>query len=159
MVNHMATEKVKQTELGSKEFWQRLREDPKALAVEVCTVSLVDLDKTLYEHSGLRAWVNTAYENARTAKAQAEWKVTKTRASVLLNAKATLDAQTNKPKTVDAVKAEVDNDPTVDAAENELLQADEKCGSLKAMANALEDRLQMLIQISANRRKERDEHQ
>lgn len=151
------TDQRKPTELGSKEFWDRLASDPKALAVEVCTIDLVDLDRTLYQHPGLRAWINVAFENAQTEKERAEWKVTKARAAAFLKAKEVPDPQTNKQKNADTCKAEAEQSPELEAAMQELFVAQDKLGALKAMAKALEDRKDMLVQISANRRKERDE--
>jgi len=148
-------------ELGSQEFWDRLTQHPAKLGAEVCMVDVVHLDRTLETHPALRAWVNATYEVARIQVERAEWEVTKARAIKLLDVKAQEDAAKvggGKGKTVDLMKAEVEVSSTVQAAMEALLDAQEKCGALKAMANALEDRKDMLVQIAAKHRKEYDDY-
>lgn len=142
------------TELGSPEFWARLKTEPEALAAAICSVDVQNLDLTLQQHAGLRAWVNAAHEVARIAEERAQWEVTKTRAGMLLAAKAEKDSHTGKDKTVAVLNAEVDVNGAVVTAEGVYLDAQEKRGVLRAMSNALEDRLQMLIQLSAKQRQE-----
>lgn len=148
------TDERKPTELGSTEFWQRLAADPKALALEVCTIDAVDLERTMYQHPGLRAWVNAACEVARVEKGRAEFGITKARAVAFLKAKEAPDQQTNKQKNADTCKAEADASPEVEAAYERLFSADDQYGALRAMSTALEDRKDMLVQISAKRRQE-----
>jgi hypothetical protein len=141
-------------DLGSVEFWERLVSDPARLAFELCRVDVNRLDLTLQRHPALRAWINAAHEAARIDEERARWDVTRTRAHVLLEARETLDGVTNKAKTVDVLNAEADGHADVAAAMGALLDAQRKRGALRAMADALEDRLQMLIQISAKQRVE-----
>lgn len=142
------------TELGSADFWNRLATDPKQLAMEVCTIDLNDLERTMYQHAGLRAWIGTVCENARVEKSKAEWRLEKAQASAFLTAKGANDPQTNKPKNVDTCKAEALLSPEVEAAQQALFGADEKYGALKAMVSALEERKDMIVQIAAKRRQE-----
>lgn len=141
-------------QLGSVEFWKRLDEDPKALAAEICSIDLVNLEQTLQHHPALRAWVNAAYESARIVKERADWELTTARARALLHAKAEKDPHTEKHKTGEVLKAEAEVDDVVLRAGESLLQAEYKCAVLKAMSIALEDRTQMLIQLSAKHRQE-----
>jgi hypothetical protein len=117
----------------------------------VCAIDLVDLEATLYKHPGLRAWANAAHEVARVAEERAKWRVTTLRARKMLEAKTTPDG---KSKTVSLLAAEVDTDPEVQAAETAWYDSMDERGALRAIASALEDRLQMLIQIAAKRRQE-----
>lgn len=145
--------------LGSQEFWARLREDPALLAAEVCTIDLVNLDATLTSHPALRAWVNASFETVRIEEERARWEVTKARARALLAAKAEKDPDTGKTKTVAIIEAEADSEAAVQHAVAALLDVQMRRAALRAMATALEDRLQMLIQISVKRREEaRDYH-
>ena len=147
------------TELGSVEFWERVENDPERLAMEVCKVDLVNLEQMLQKHPSTRAWVNAAHEVARIDEERARWHVTKARAEALLAAKSVPDPHTGKPKTVNVLDAEVECVESVRAATEELLAAQEKRGALRAMADALEDRKDMLIQIAAKQRQEsRDYH-
>jgi hypothetical protein len=141
-------------ELGSKEFWERLSLEPELLAAEICSVDVVNLDLTMQHHAALRAWVNAAHESARIEEGKAEFEVTKARARATLNGKAVKDPHTEKAKTVEVLKAETETDPEVVRLTDILFVAQEKRGVLRAMSNALEDRLQMLIQISAKQRLE-----
>lgn len=141
-------------ELGSVEFWKHLESDPKLLAAEVCKVDTVNLEQTLERHSGIRAWVNAAHESARIEEAKAEYEVTKARARALLKSRESDDQHTGKAKIADILKAEVELDKDVDALTQRLFDVQMKRGALRAMSTAMEDRLQMLIQISANQRKE-----
>jgi hypothetical protein len=141
-------------ELGSREFWERLSLEPEKLAAEICSVDVVNLDVTLQHHSALRAWVNAAHESARIAEGKAEWEVTKARARATLKGKEEKDPHTEKPKTVEVLKAETETDTEVVRCTEALFLAQEKRGVLRAMSSALEDRLQMLIQISAKQRQE-----
>lgn len=146
-------------ELGSAEFWEQLGRSPEYLAAQVCSIDAVNLDDQLHKHAALRAWVNAAHESAKIHEERMRWELTKVRARVLLAASATPVAEVDdkgkkKGKTVGVLEAEVENDRDVQAATQNLLESQEKRVALRAMADALEDRLQMLIQISANRRKE-----
>lgn len=147
------------TELGSDEFWTRIAQDPARLAAEICFVDVANLDTTLQRHAGLRAWVNAAHEVARTDEERAKWELTKARALAYQKARADLDPISGKAKTVQALEAEVDLAESVQAATERLLTTQAKRGSLRAMADALEDRKDMLIQIAAKNRQEiRDTH-
>jgi len=148
----------KMVELGSKEFWKSLDENPAALAHDVCSIDIRYLDETLEKHPGLRAWVNAAHEVARVQEERAKWEVTKTRAAMLLTAKQQKDLDTGKPKTVTVLEAEVEQHPDVIAAVEHLFKQQEVRGALRAMADALEDRKDMLIQIAAKQRKEQAEY-
>jgi hypothetical protein len=140
-------------DLGTQDFWKRLRSDPAQLAAEVCTVDVVALDETLQKHPALRAWVNAAHEVARIAEERLKWELTKTRAVVLLREK-----KRGPNKTVSVLEAEVDSSVEVEEATNKLLAQQEVRVALRAMANALEDRKDMLIQIAAKQRKELEDY-
>lgn len=140
--------------LGDDKFWERLRDEPTRLAAEVCLIDVVNIDQTLQRHASLRAWVNAALEAATTTLERCKVEEGRARATALLKAKETPDPHSNKAKTVEVLKAEVEVDKLVVAATDAQLDAQENRGALRAMANALEDRLQMLIQISAKHRLE-----
>jgi len=146
------------TELGSAEFWQKIRDEPERIAAEVCLIDTTNLDLTLQRHASLHAWINAAHESARIAEERARWEVTKAYALALLAAKAIPDPQTGKGKTVDVFKAEADASAAVQDANEALLLAQAKRGTLRAMASALEDRRDMLIQISAKRRQDQENY-
>lgn len=141
-------------EFGSPEFWKRLDADPARLAAEICDIDVVNLDDTLQRHSSLRAWVNATHESARIAEERAKFEVTKARARALLKAKEVKDPNTGKDKTVPVIAAEVDVDAEVVRTTEAELVAAEKRGALRAMSSALDDRLQMLVQIAAKQRAE-----
>lgn len=157
-------------ELGSPEFWARLQADPAALAAQVCSIDLRNLDDTLVSHPALRAWLNATHEVAKIEEEKAQWELTKARAEVMLRAKADEDAEpaetdskgkpkaAKKAKTVDVLKAEVEVHPDVINATHFYHAALEKRSMLSAMTKALDDRLQMLIQVSANQRAERENY-
>lgn len=145
-------------ELGDKEFWDRLSLEPEKLAAEICSVDVVNLEQTLQQQSALRAWVNAAHESARIQENKAEWELTKWRARAMLTAKETKDPHTEKAKIADVLKAEVETHIEVVRCTEELFAAQEKRGVLRAMSGALEDRLQMLIQLSAKQRQEAKDH-
>jgi hypothetical protein len=145
---HMAVE------LGSKQFWERLNNDPQKLAAEICLIDVTHLERTMQQQASLRAWVNAAHETARIAEARAEFEVTKASARALLRAKGEKDPDTTKAKTGEVLKAEAAVDPDYLLKMEDYLSAQQQRGALRAMTVALEDRLQMLIQISANQRKE-----
>lgn len=142
-------------ELGSQDFWDRLEHDPSRLAAEICSIDVVNLDLTLQQQAALRAWVNAQHEAARIREAECEWEVTKARARALLKAREIIDPFTGKSKIADVLKAEVELDALVMKWEKFLSALQVKRGVLRAMSGALEDRLQMLIQISAKQRAER----
>jgi hypothetical protein len=146
-------------ELGDKQFWEKLSLEPEKLAAEICSVDAVNLDLTLQNQSALRAWVNAAHETARIEEGRAEWELTKARARATLKAKEVKDPHTEKAKTVEIVKAETETDAEVVRCTEVFFTAQEKRGVLRAMSSALEDRLQMLIQISAKQRAERRDNQ
>jgi hypothetical protein len=141
-------------ELGSEEFWDQLHQNPARLAYEIAQIDLTDLQSTLQRHPALRAWVSATYENARIVEERAKWELTKIKAIATLQAKATVDADTNKNKTVAVLDAEVETNEAVLAAVAVLLEAQEKRATLKAMVDSLEDRVQMLVQLAARQREE-----
>lgn len=145
-------------ELGSTEFWSQLASDPARLAAEVCAVDVTNLDITLQQHPALRAWVNATHESVRIEEEKAKYELTKAEAQAFMRAKAVLDKDTGKAKTVDALKAEVTLDKAVVEAQEFLLGVQQQRSVLRAMSDALEDRLQMLIQISAKQRKELEDY-
>lgn len=153
-----AREDGARVELGSQEFWDQLAANPARLAAEVCAVDVTNLDLTLQQHPALRAWVNATHEVARIEEERAKYELTKVEATTFMAVKKVLDADTGKAKTVDALKAEVAAHPDVLAAQEALINAQEKRAVLRAMADALEDRLQMLIQIAAKQRKELEDY-
>ena len=146
-------------ELGTVDFWERLRVNPSDLAREVCTIDVINLDQTLQEQPALRAWVNAAFEVARIAEERCKWDVTRTRALALLAGKKKKDPDTEKPKTVSVLEAEVDTNPSVEEAMTKLHAQQDVTGGLRAMTKALDDRKDMLVQISAKQRKEREDYQ
>lgn len=141
-------------ELGSAEFWSRLDREPERLAHEICSIDLTNLEQTLQQHSGLRAWLNAVYERMRIDEERAKWELTKTTAYTLLFAKETVDANTGKPKTVQILQAEVDTNPAVQEATTTLHALQQRRGAMRAITEALEDRKDMLIQIAAKHRQE-----
>jgi hypothetical protein len=160
-----AAEEQAVVELGSARFWERLQADPARLAAEVCTINTVNIIQTLHEQPALRAWVNATHEMAKIEEEQARYELTKTRARVLLAAKAEEEAPAEpggkgkvKGKTVAVLDAEVEDHAEVQAANEKLLAVMTKRSVLRAMSDALEDRLQMLIQISAHQRAEKNEY-
>lgn len=144
-------------ELNSPEFWDRLKSDPARLAAEVCFVDAVNLDLTLQRHPSMRAWVNAMHETAKIAEERAKWELTRARAVAYMTAKSTPEPG-GKAKAVETLKAEAELDESVRAATEGLFAAQEKRGAFRAIADALEDRLQMLIQISAKARQEAKEY-
>lgn len=132
------------TDLGSNEFWERIQREPARLAAEVCFVDVVNLELTLQKHPGLRAWVNAQHEVARVDEERKKWELTVARARALIAATGTVDER----------KAQAEIAPSVIAAQEALFAVQEKRGALRAMADALEDRVQMLIQIAAKQRQE-----
>jgi len=142
------------TELGSAEFWERIKNEPAKLAAELCFIDLTQLDVALQKHPSLHAWVNAEHEVARIAESRADWELIKARARALLVAKATPDTHTNKMKTVDVLDAEADTHESVQNAKLLLFDAQEKRGALRAIMDAMEGRIQMLVQIAAKQRQE-----
>lgn len=145
-------------ELGDKEFWTRLEKGPAQLAAEIASIDVVNLDQTLQQHASLRAWVNATHEAAIIEVEVAEYEVTKSRARALLKAKEDLDPTTGKHKVGDVLKAEVEGNAEVIEREQVAHAARVKRGVLRAMSNSLEDRKDMLIQISAKQRQERRDY-
>lgn len=145
---------MRKTELGSAEFWERLTDDPAKLAAEVCLIDVAKLDDMLQRHPSLRAWINAAHEVARIGEERAKWELTKTKARVYLASKSEKDGHTGKAKTVGVIDAEVDSNEEVQKATAALLDSSQKRAALRAMADGLEDRKDMLIQIAAKRRLE-----
>ena len=142
------------TDLGSIEFWERIKREPAKLAAELCFIDVVRLDETLQRHPSLHAWVNAEHEVARIAEARADWELIKARARALLIAKAMPDAHTNKAKTVDVLDAEADTHESVQNAKLTLFAVQEKRGALRAVIDAMDGRIQMLVQIAAKQRQE-----
>lgn len=145
-------------ELGSREFWQQLKDSPEALAAEVCSIDTSDLEQTMKHHPALVAWVVAAYEAARIGEEKAKWILTRTKATALLDAKKDKDPQSGKSKTVAVLESEVEDDDRVQKAQMDLLDAQQIRGSLKAMADTMRDRRDMLVQISAKQRDEQREY-
>lgn len=148
-------------ELGSPEWWEQLTEYPALMATQVCEIDMSDFEGMLERHASLHAWVNATHEAARVEEDRAQWEVTREQAMQTLHFKGVPDATTGKLPTVEVLKAEVNASEQVKAAMEKLFDAQQKRGALRAMADALEDRLQMLIQLSALRRREMevDRHQ
>ncbi len=134
------------TALGGAEFWERLANEPAKLAAEICLLDAADLDATLQKHAGLFAWVSATHEAARIAEERAKWEVTKARARAFV---------TIQGGTVGDRQAQVELLPEVQQSQEALFTAQEKRGALRAMADALEHRKDMLIQLSAKQRQER----
>jgi len=132
------------TDLGSQEFWQRIQAEPAKLAAEVCFIDVAQLEATLQKHPALRAWVLAQHEVARIAEERAKWTLTVARARAYIRAQGTVDER----------KSAVDTAAEVEDAQTKLFDVQEKRGALRAIADALEDRTQMLIQISAKQRQE-----
>lgn len=145
-------------ELGSPEFWERVKSDPAALAYEVCRVDLTDLRLTLQTHASLRAWVGAVHEQARVEEERAKFELTKRRAIAMMTAKATPDPVSGKAKTVGVMEAEMELDADVAAAQAALFRAMEKRGALRAMVESLTERRDMLVQLSAKQREEEREY-
>lgn len=146
-------------ELGSPQFWDALKTNPEQLAVTVCSINAADLDRTLQEHPALVAWVVAAHESAKIVEARARWELTKAEAIVTLRAKAQDDPDTEKPKTIQVLRAEVDASPEVGEATDHLFTTQERTAALRAMVEALRDRRDMLVQLAAKQRDEQRQYQ
>ena len=133
------------TELGSKEFWDRLSTEPGRLAAEVCLIDTTKLYATLQGHASLHAWVIAAHESAKIEEERKKWEVTKARAKAYIGSVGTVGDR----------QAAVEMTWEVQQAQEALFAVQEKRGALRAMADALVDRKDMLIQISAKQRQER----
>lgn len=136
------------TDLGSGEFWQRLSAEPAKLAAEVCFIDVANLEQTLQKHPGLHAWVLAQHEVARIEEERAKWRMTVAHARALLAVSGTVDER----------RAQAESADSVQAAQEAVFAAQEKRGALRAMADALESRTQMLVQISAKQRQESREY-
>ena len=136
------------TELGSAEFWKRAEVEPAKLAAEICFIDISVLEEVLQRHAALRAWMLAQHEVARIAEERAKWKLTMEHARALVAAKGTVDER----------KAQAEIAEPVQAAQEAVFVAQEKRGALRAMADALEDRTQMLIQLSAKQRQEQKDY-
>ena len=136
------------TDLGSLEFWQRIQEEPAKLAAEVCYIDVSQLEKTMQKHPALRAWCLAQHEVARIGEERAKWRLTVAKARALLAATGTVQERQAMAESADAVMKE----------QEELFVQQEKRGALRAIADALEDRTQMLIQISAKQRQENKDY-
>jgi len=132
------------TDLGSQEFWQRIHAEPAKLAAEVCFVDVAQLELTLQKHPALCAWVLAQHEVARIEEERAKWRLTVARARAYLGAAGTVDER----------KSAVDTNGEVEAAQEAVFGVQEKRGALRAIADALDDRTQMLVQIAAKQRQE-----
>ena len=143
-----------QTELGSPDFWDRLRNDSSELSKELCSIDVVDLDTTLQQHPALRAWLGAAYESLRVREERMAFELRKARARAILNAHQAVDAVTNKPKTMAILEAEAELDETVEQFTKVLLDLQELRRSLHVICGSMEDRLQMLIQLAVKHRQE-----
>lgn len=139
--------------LGTKQFWKRLQEDPGDLNRELCSIHLEELDETLQTHASLRAWVNSAFELAVVEEAILKWEEKKLRAKELLNVDKT-DPTTQKVKTIATMEAEVELTGSVRQATANVFAQQRVTGGLRALMKALDDRKDMLVQISAKQRKE-----
>lgn len=146
--------KRRHPDLGSPEFWEQLEANPSRLAAAVCFIDATRLNQTMEGQPGLRAWVSAAYEVARSEESSAKWEVTKARARALIHAKQTKD-EGGKSRTDKTAEAEADL--AIDAEMQRLIAAEKKRGALRALSTAMEDRKDMLIQLSANRRQEERE--
>ncbi len=144
-------------DLGSTAFWERLQKDPGRMAHEVCSIDLVNLEITLQHHAALRAWVTAAHETHRILEERKKWELTKTKARILKLAREVKDEFTGKLKTTAVLEAERDDHPEVADAVEALLQQQQTRGTLRAMVEALGDRKDMLVQLSARQRKEMDD--
>lgn len=140
-------------ELGTTEFWDKLRDDPAALAAEVCSIDLVNLHMSLQMHAALRAWVGAAHESARVAEARVNWDLTKARALAMLRFG---EVGGRPPKHV--LDARVEGDDDVIELTEALLNAQEKRGALRAMSDALDHRRDMLVQLAAKQRQEQSDY-
>lgn len=137
-------------QLGSTEFWHRLREDPSRLCYEICLIDLTRLDITLAQHPALVAWVNAQHETARINEARAKLEVTKERARAVLRARAA--RAEGDPQSVVAANAKLDTE--VEEKERLWLAWQTQRGVLKALMEALDDRESLLVQLSVRNRGE-----
>lgn len=140
--------------LGTPAFWDQIQSNPMVIAKAVAEIDLVDMERTLQTHPALRAWINAAHETTRIEEERAKWELSKTRAEALLRVKSTADPHTGKAKTVAVIDAEVETDLGVQDCQEVLLTISQKRAALRAMADSLEDRKDMLIQIAAKHRQE-----
>lgn len=137
--------------LGTDTFWTELKERPAELARRICEVDVADLHGTLQRHSALRAWINAAHETAKIHEERCKWKLTRVRARVRFEIKEDPDLDA---RTVADLDAAVELHPDVVSATDTYLDAGGVRAALRAMSDAMEDRKDMLIQISANMRRE-----
>lgn len=149
---------MKRPELGSAEFWDALATEPEKLAAAVCFVDVVKLDETLQHHAALHAWIAAAHEIARIEEEKAKWEATRTHAEQLLLAREEPDPITQKAKTVDVIKAQADDSKALQEAMTAQFAAGRKRAVLRAMDKALEDRKDMLVQLSARQRREQESY-
>ena len=132
------------TDLGSEEFWRRVSAEPARLAAEVCYIDVAQIEQAMQKHPALTAWVLAQHEVARIAEERAKWTLTVARARAYARAQGTVDER----------KSAVETDGEVMAAQEIVFASQEKRGALRAIADALESRTQMLVQISAKQRQE-----
>ena len=101
--------------------------------------------------------MTAAHETHRIEEERLKWNLTKTKARVLKQAREVKDEFTGKLKTTPVLEAERDDHPEVAVAVEALLQQQQTRGTLRAMVEALGDRKDMLVQLSARQRKEMDD--
>jgi hypothetical protein len=146
------TDTMAAPELGSPQFWDELEANPQRLAALVCAIRLDRLEQALQTQASVRAWINAVFERVKIEESEAEWEVTKARARALIAARS--EKEDGKPPIAEIIKARAEIDPDVVAATKVWFDAQKKRGALKGLVTGLEDRVQMLQQLSANNRAE-----
>lgn len=138
--------------LAPPDFSQILNPEADQLAVsqeiaEYCRIDLANLDIALERHPSLYAYTSACFEMAKVAEARAKWDLETTIAN-------TFSIVMNKDSKMTATAAEkvVKTYPAVTQAaathhEKMLITA-----RMKGLANGLEHRRDMLVQISARQR-------
>src|SRR4051812_12285935 len=109
--------------LGSEQFWHMLAHQPEVLASHIASIDAVSLQRTLEQHASLVAWVGAAFESAKIAESYADLEYDTAHARAMLAAREENDARTQKPKTVEVLKAEVHLHPEVMARTKTVIEA------------------------------------
>lgn len=122
---------------------ERLRVDPNAI------------DEDLSRAAGDIAYAGARHARTVLAHGRAKIGTKKIRALAMMNAKErAIDVYGEKKATVDVIKAMVDLDPAVVAAEELELEMEAAMGLAKTNVAATQARKDMLVQVAATRRAE-----
>lgn len=122
-----------------------------AKIAEYCTINTQDLETALARQASLYSYAVAGHEIAEVDQAKAKFSLDKAKATsygILLD---------QKPKAPDTILSkEILTLPLVTKAQDDLIRAMGVCARLKALVSGLEHRKDMLVQISAKQRRERE---